>query len=310
MLFSVIIVNYNLSDEIVSCINSIIKNAENSEIEIIVVDNASTEPGTKTISEKIIESDKIKIEYFYLDKNYGFGFANNYGFSKSKGDIIVLLNPDTIILNNIFSFVENLFRENIDISVVGPKIINEKGKVEKSFGQFPNLFLEFLNIFMLARFYEKLILNFKLKKSGKNILDVDWVTGAGMFIRRSVYEKVKGFDSNFFLYSEEIDLCKRIKDQMGKIKYCIEIEIVHSGSLSSKKNYYFFTKTSYESKIYFIKKHFSGFKRNLIYVFLLMHIIIQIIFWGFFYYSNQTKASGKLKIFPKLAYKILTEIIV
>ena len=123
-----------------------------------------------------------------------------------------------------------------------------------------------------------------------------------MFIRRSVFEKVNGFDTNFFMYSEEIDLCKRIKDLGGRIIYYPALEIIHKGSVGSKKKYYFFTKTSYESKYYYIKKHFDRLKKNLIICFLKIHIMIQLLVWIILYPVNQHKSKGKIKAFRKLLF--------
>ncbi len=123
-----------------------------------------------------------------------------------------------------------------------------------------------------------------------------------MFVRRKVYEKVNGFDTNFFMYSEEIDLCKRIKEAGGRIIYNPSIELTHKGSVGSKKDYYFFTKTSFESKYYYIKKHFTGVERIMILSLLKLHIIFQTILWAVLYPFNPVKSSGKLKAFTRLVF--------
>ncbi|HSL90555.1 MAG TPA: hypothetical protein VK870_14725, partial [Ignavibacteriaceae bacterium] len=87
-----------------------------------------------------------------------------------------------------------------------------------------------------------------------------------------------------------------------KVVYYPAIELIHKGSIGSKKNYYFFTKTSYESKYYYIKKHFKGAKKLLILLFLKLHIIMQIFIWIILYTFNSNKSSGKLKAFSKLVF--------
>ena len=305
MLFSIIIVNYNLSLEVINCINSIIKSADYN-IEIIIVDNNSTDKDSKIMESKILPPNNIKISFYYLDKNLGFGAGNNFGAKKANGEIIYLLNPDTIINNNIFIAVKSLFENNSDIAIVGTKIVNEYNIQEKSVGRFPNLFLEILNVLWLSRIYEKFIFNKKIKLRKDKVLTVDWVTGSSIFIRKTFYNLVDGFDENIFMYSEEIDLCKRIKKIGGEIVYFPEAEIIHKGSLGSKKDYYFFTKTSYESKIYYINKHFYGFEKKMMWFFLSLHIIVQFFVWLFLLPLYLKKSSAKLKAFPKLFLKIFT----
>ena len=293
---SIIIVNYNLSREVELCIDSILNVGLNSIREIIVIDNNSTEDDRGILFSKY-SSLKEKIFLHYLKENNGFGFGNNYGSLYASGDIIFFLNPDALINNNIFPYIENIFQINPSISVLGPKIINENHSREKSAGKFPNLLLEFFNIFSLSIWIEKRYFNFKSKNIGEGFIDVDWITGAAMFVRKSEFEKVGGFDTNFFMYSEEVDLCKRVKNNGGRVVYCPKVEIVHKGSVGSKKNYYFFTKTSYESKLYFIKKHFRGFRLVVFLLLFFLQIFTQLIFWIIILPFSKSKAIGKVKGF-------------
>jgi GT2 family glycosyltransferase len=299
MSISIIIVNYNLSREVELCIDSILNVGLNSIREIIVIDNNSTEHDSGLLFSKY-SSLKEKIYFHYLKENNGFGSGNNYGSFYAMGDLIFFLNPDTLIDNNIFPFVENIFQNNPSISVLGPKVINENHSQEKSAGKFPNLLLEFFNIFSLSIWIEKRYFNFKSKNVGEGFIDVDWITGAALFVRKFEFERIGGFDTNYFMYSEEIDLCKRIKNNGGRVVYYPKVEIVHKGSIGSKKNYYFFTKTSYESKIYYTKKHFTGTKKLLILIFMKVHIAFQILIWLLLLPINSEKSVGKLKAFLKL----------
>lgn len=297
-MFSIVIVNYNLTDNIIECVKSILSNISENEYECIIVDNNSSQEEKDLLYNALCTYPEVKI--YFLESNNGFGFGNNFGINKSSGDILFLLNPDTLITRDIFTDAKNIMDRFPDFGVIGPKIYNEYKIQEKSVGIFPNLFLEFLNIFSLSRFIEKKYFERKVQKTTKDFIEVDWITGSAMFIRRSVFDRVGGFDTNYFMYSEEIDLCKRIKAMGGKIIYYPSIELIHKGSVGSKKNYYFFTKTSYESKYYYIKKHFIGIEKLLILLFLKIQIIIQFLIWIILYPINANKSSGKLKALSKL----------
>lgn len=300
MVFSIIIVNYNLSYNVIDSIKSLLSFVKGQEYEMIIVDNDSHQAEKDILKKEINTIPQVKL--CFLDSNKGFGAGNNFGFEKANGDILFLLNPDTIITRNIFNQVEKIFNSYSEVSVLGPKIVNEQNVQEKSAGKFPNLLSEFLNIFFISRHIEKKYFNSKEKKTSNGFVEVDWITGSAMFIRRSVFKNTGGFDTNFFMYSEEIDLCKRIKDSGGKIVYYPDVELVHKGSVGSKKNYFFFTKTSYESKYYYIKKHFKGLEKFLIICFLKIQIILQLIIWTMLFSFNPPKSAGKLKAFGKLLF--------
>ncbi|HSL88361.1 MAG TPA: glycosyltransferase family 2 protein, partial [Ignavibacteriaceae bacterium] len=212
-MFSVIIVNHNLTNNIIESVKSVLSFISENEYEIIIVDNNSSQGEKKSLTNALGNNTHVKISF--LDSNKGFGYGNNFGIAKASGDILFLLNPDTLITSNIFKDVKEMIERFPEISVLGPKIYNENKIQEKSIGIFPNLFLEFLNIFFLNKIFEKRYFNKKVKENEAEFLEVDWVTGSAIFIRKSIFESIGGFDTNFFMYSEEIDLCKRIKDTGG-----------------------------------------------------------------------------------------------
>lgn len=263
------------------------------DYEVIVVDNNSSDAEKNLLNSAFSSLNRVKT--LLLNSNYGYGSGNNYGFDNSRGEIIFLLNPDTIITQEVFNDVNRIFENYPEVSVIGPKIVNESKIQEKSLGMYPSIIVEFFNLFSLSSFIENICFERKIKKTNDKFIEVDPVTGAAMFVRRKVYEKVNGFDTNFFMYSEEIDLCKRIKEAGGRIIYNPSIELTHKGSVGSKKDYYFFTKTSFESKYYYIKKHFTGVERIMILSLLKLHIIFQTILWAVLYPFNPVKSSGKLK---------------
>ena len=145
----------------------------------------------------------------------------------------------------------------------------------------------------------------KIKTSNNDLVDVDWVTGSAILVRRDAFNSVGGFDENIFMYHDEVDLCKRIKNLGGKIYFYKNASIIHAGSLSSKKNYYFFTKTSYESKLYFIKKHFKGANLIVLLFLFFLQVLTQLIFWIIILPFAKLKAIGKVKGFSGVLKSLL-----
>lgn len=206
---SIIIVNYNTERLICNCINSIKKNLNDCIYEIIIVDNASLDCSGKKLEDKYKKEKNIIV--IHLNENIGFGKANNVGFNISKGRNILFLNPDTILINNAPLLMSKYLDENSDIGAVGGNLYDEKMQPTHSFHRlFPSLFSELsASCFYLPElcvFGKNLRFNYKNKP-----LDVAFVTGADLMIKRVVLEEIGTFNPLFFMYYEETELCWRIK---------------------------------------------------------------------------------------------------
>lgn len=237
MNFSVIIINFNTKLLTSNLIDSILRNS--SFREIIIVDNSSTDGSAAYLREKY-GSQVLVIEN---RENRGFGAANNQAAKRASGDILLFLNSDTIISSlHFFSEIEKLFLSDKSIGIISPKILLENGKIQPdSFGSFPSLKSLFLR-----------------KKSKANSLNeamaVDWVTGAALAVRKEIFEKIHGFDEKFFMYFEDIDLCKRINDLGLKIYINPTISITHLCG-KSISNFWQRKKHYYDSQTYYFRKH-------------------------------------------------------
>ncbi len=247
MKFSIIIVNYNTKNLTKNCLNSIFANCKSINFEIIVVDNNSQDSSIEMLKKDF--GDKIKL--IANNENIGFGPANNQGAKIAKGKYLFFLNSDTIIKSDIFSAIKIFLNSNKDIGVISPKLLLADGsEQERAYGKFPTLF---------SVIAEK----FKRPKIVKNkSLEVDWVSGAALIIRKDIFKRVSGFDEKFFMYFEDIDLCRRVKDFGYKIIVFSEIAVIHLGGkslnkFSKRKEYY------YKSQNYFYKKYYGNLKMNL-----------------------------------------------
>jgi len=254
---SIIIVSYNSEEYIFDCINSI-KKQKYPFYEIIVVDNASIDNSVSLIKNKFPD-----IRIYESSKNLGFAGAVNLGVNLSNGDIIVLLNPDVIVKEKWLLSLFEAFRVK-EVGIVGSLIlghnqsfIQHAGAVIQKNGLTEHIELNLEEVSLEDDEGIKQKLKEKLKsKFGKN--DIDYVTGASIAFRRSLWDKLCGFDEKYFPgYFEETDFCIRAKNLGYKLilepkSVCIHKQATSTGLFSSTF-YYFYHK----NRIRFIFKNYS-----------------------------------------------------
>ena len=294
---SIIIINFNLSREIENCLTSLldkIKLKNESDYEIIIVDNNSTDKELPEVERKF---KKDNIHFYYLDENLGFGRGCNYGFSKSIGEYICFLNPDTIIKENIFPSVIELFENDKTIGIIGPLQQTRSPFFDFSAGFSPNIFFELFNLIGLGIFVEGFIIFLYTKlKSGK-LLKVEWILGAAIFISSELFNIINGFDIDYFMFFEEVDLCRRVSNKGYKIVYSPDLKIHHIGSVSGKKDYKLFTIRTYSSKYIYISKNFTSFKKKIMKFLLFTQLFSQVFIWTVLLPINKKKSKQKLGAF-------------
>lgn len=259
MKISVIIVNYNGFDLLTQCLTSLQKYHTNEDYEVILVDNSSTEGD---ISEVVKNYQKIKL--VKSKENLGFAKGNNLGLSLAKGEYIVYLNNDTLFIDStltkIADYMDSLSKKDV---IIGCKLLNPDLSHQECIADFDtpsNIFSEafFLyRIFRNKKFFNKYYQNFL---DIRVLTDVDVVKGAFMFLRRKDAEKLKGFDEDFFFYSEEVDLCYRFKQMGGRVVYYPLTSLIHYGGGTTNSMLWFKFKNQTLSKIKFYRKHYSGVK--------------------------------------------------
>lgn len=271
---SIIIVNYNSTELLKICINSIEKFTNSINYEIIVVDNSSM---LGHVDELLKFHDRIKL--IKNDINRGFGAANNQGVEVANGKYILLLNNDTILFENsikkVFDFAESLDGNEI----IGCKLLNEDKSVQKSVYDFPKLLNVFTSNFFLyllfpkSKYFNKYHL---MNKGISRITEVDVVTGAFIFMSRKSYEVLGGFDERFFFYMDDTDLCYRHKQNNGKVIYFPETSIIHLKGKSAKGESWFKNKHQSISTIKFFQKHFFGLEFSLMLFFHYAGVLVRI----------------------------------
>lgn len=193
---SIIIVNYNTLQLTQNCIESIVEKTTEIEYEIIVVDNASTDGSREMLSQD------SRIKYIYSDSNGGFGYGNNRGMELAQGKYFLLLNSDTLLINNAVKEFYDYAESHHPKTVYGCYLEGEDGSYRGSFHFFP--------AFTIRQFFHRMIRRQNYTPDYIN-KEVECICGADMFFPRTGYETVGGFNERIFLYGEEGELQYRLK---------------------------------------------------------------------------------------------------
>ena len=255
---SIIIVNYNVKEFLLNLLDSLHKAVSKYETEIIVVDNASDDGSNEAVHKRFPNVNLIENK-----KNVGFGAANNQGLEIAKGKYIVLINPDTIVKEDTFAKLVEFMDSTPTAGMVGCKVLNPDGTLQLACRRsFPGPWTSFTKITGLSRLFpnSKLFAKYNLTYLDENeTYEVDAISGSFMMLRKEVYEKTKGFDPQFFMYGEDLDLCYRTQKEGYKVYYLHTTEIIHYKGESTKRSSIDETKVFYDAMHLFVRKHFSSF---------------------------------------------------
>lgn len=223
---SIVIVNYNTISLTEQCIRSVIEHTKDVEYEIIVIDNNSGDD-IETSIPAIFGNSKCRITCRKLSENVGFGRGNNEGFKMANGKYLFCLNPDTILINNAVKILRDFLDCHSEVGACGGNLFSKDIRPNHSFRRMlPGLKWE-LDLLLFGKIERWLYgKNTEFNHSGKP-LEVGYITGADLMMRRDVAEAVGGFSTQFFMYFEETDLCAKIKRLGYRIMSVPEAHIVH-----------------------------------------------------------------------------------
>jgi N-acetylglucosaminyl-diphospho-decaprenol L-rhamnosyltransferase len=256
MELSIIIVNYNVKYFLEQCLCSVVKAFRVCETEIFVVDNNSTDGSMDYLQPKFPQ-----VKFISNKINAGFAKANNQALLQASGKYILFLNPDTIIAENTFEKCISLLESNQKIGAVGVRMIDGSGfYLKESRRGFPSPWVSFcklsglIKIFPHSKIISKYYLGY-LKENENNIVDV--LSGAFMMVKKSVLDITGGFDEQFFMYAEDIDLSYRIQNAGFLNYYLANTTIIHFKGESTRKNLRY-VKLFYKAMSQFVRKHYNG----------------------------------------------------
>jgi len=231
---SVIIVNYKSKKKTFSCLESL-QHADWEGIshEIIVVDNHSYDGIAEDI-QKFLPS----VIFVQNSVNSGMGGGNNFGIRHSQGEYILILNPDTKVARNAIRILFSFIKNRPEVGIVGPKLLNPDGTLQYSCVRFPALYTPIFRRTFFGRFAKTYLDDYLMKLvSHDEVMDVDWMLGSCLLVRRSDFKKAGGgFDKRFFMYFEDTDLCRRFHRVGLRVVYNPAAVVIHDHARSSAKS--------------------------------------------------------------------------
>jgi hypothetical protein len=229
---SIVIVSFNTRDVLRECLQALERRAGAISYETVVIDNNSRDG-----SAEMVEAEFTWARVVRCDRNLGFAGANNRGFAKVAGRYVVLLNSDAFLQPGALERAVAHMDSNPMVALAGGRLVGRDGSWQPSARMFPSLLNELLVMSGLSSRYSTSRLFGRVDRTFADPSEsapVDWVPGAFSIIRRDLLEKIGYFDERFFLYYEEVDLCRRLKAAGYQIWYWPDIEVVHLGGESSK----------------------------------------------------------------------------
>jgi GT2 family glycosyltransferase len=252
---SVVIVNYRSWDKLAACIDSLSAiQPLNIDVEIVIVDNQSNDGQFHEFSSRYPH-----VQWIENTGNNGFAHGCNTGAQYAKGEYLLFLNPDTEVHENIFNPLVGCLNDLPSFSIVATQKRSETGKAERVARFFPRWYTLTGLGKALHRKLHKQAITERFKPDHKMVFP-DWVSGSVVFIRRQDWLELKGWDERFWMYSEDVDLCKRATKEGGKVALLQNIAVVHNHGGSSRINP--ITSALTKSEVYisrhvYISQHFA-----------------------------------------------------
>ena len=306
---SIIIVNFNTKDLLADCLKSIYRKTSGISYEIFVVDNASSDGSCAMVQSEFPEVNLIR-----NNENKGFAAANNQAIPLVKGKYIVLLNSDTVLLNNALKIMYDFMEVHDSAGICGPQLLNQDWSIQKSVAEFPSI-KKIIGSYI--RSVDKLTLNHGINQFDPQVYDYTKqkkivgaaLTGACLMIRRGLFEEFGLLDKKYFFYLEEADWSLSVIKKGWEIWLVPEAKVMHYHMASVKQN----INTELEIKIktnqvrsliYFYRKHYgqcnAALLRIVFFSFFSANIFRRVIEYYFSSRGKRPEAQFKMRLAVKL----------
>ena len=249
---SVVILNWNVRDLLQQCLKSLTTAHDPFSTEVIVVDNASSDD-----SVAMMRAEFPDVRLVVNTTNRGYAGGNNDGIAAATRRYVLILNPDTQAVGDALSTLATYADAHPDVGVVAPQLLNADGSVQSSRRRFPTLMTALFESTWLQPIAPRGVLRdyYVLDRADDETQEVDWAVGACLLVRRQVIQQVGALDEEFFMYSEEMDWCRRIQQAGWRIVYLPQAQVIHhmgksSDQVVAQRHIYFQT-----SKVRYFRKH-------------------------------------------------------
>jgi hypothetical protein len=310
---SIVVVNWNVRELLRRCLVSIagsdgllvagldtLRYSTNGwQAEVIVVDNASADGSVAMLAQ-----DFPRVQVIANQENLGFTRANNQGLTASRGRYVLFLNPDTELAPAALRLLLDYAEAHPQVGVVGPQLRHGDGSLQSSRRRFPSLATFFVESTVVQRWWPQnrvLARYYVLDRPDDAASQVDWVVGACMLVRRAMLEQIGGFDEGFFMYSEELDLCRRGVDAGWQVVYLPGAVVTHYEGKSSEQVVAARHIRFHSSRVRYVRKYHGRLAAATVRSFLLLTFVFQWIEeaakWlaGFIVPSQHTKRAMRRK---------------
>ncbi|MFN8360718.1 MAG: glycosyltransferase [Candidatus Kapaibacterium sp.] len=262
---TIIIVNYNVRDFLLQCLRSIERAATHTDVEVIVVDNHSSD-GSAAFLKPLFP----QVTWIELQENLGFGKGNNVGIARAQGEYTLLLNPDTILSDDTLIVMKDYMDSHPEVGISGCKVLNADGSFQVQCRRgFPTPWASFCKLFGLQKLFPTSPLFARYNQTFRSENDeyyVDALIGAFMYCRTPMLQSLGGFDEDFFMYGEDLDLCFRASKAGWKTAYYPKTTTLHFKGESTRRSSMNEVKVFYEAMVIFARKHYG---RSKLFLFLL-----------------------------------------
>jgi len=274
---SIIIVSWNTRDLLEACLKSVDAGRGGLNLEVIVVDNGSTD-GTPNL----LELDYPWVRLVARDDNVGFPKGNNIGLSEARGRFLLLLNPDTEIVGDALPKMVQYLERRHAVGIVGAQLLNPDGSIQSSRRRFPTLATGFFESTWLQSLAPQSMMDRYYAEDLPDDVEseVDWLVGACLMTRREVLDVVGLLDEAYFMYSEELDWCRRVKESGWKIIYYPDAKILHHVGKSSEQAVTARHINYQRAKLRYFRKFHGKLASGFLRIILLMNYGVQILLEG------------------------------
>jgi hypothetical protein len=270
---SIVVVNWNTREMLATCLRTAQEMADEVSIELVVVDNASTD-GSQDMLRQQFPGARLILN----TQNVGFARANNQGVAAAQGRCVLLLNSDAFLLPRSLSAMVELADANPHLGLVGAHLLNSDGTFQASYTPFPSLWQEFLILSGLGRLFFGRYYPSRGPQESRGPQPVDYVEGACLLARREAYQAVGGMDEGFFMYAEEVDLCYALIRAGWQVWYHPDARVTHLGGASSRNRKPQREGDLYRSRVRFFRKHYGHGSANLLKAMIIAFTAVKVIF--------------------------------
>ncbi len=269
---SVLAVNWNTRQLLQRCLESVYSSASGlNELEVLVVDNSSSDGSPEMVASRFPAATLL-----INRENAGFARATNLALARARGDYLLILNPDTEMVGDAIPQLVRFADEHPEVAVVGPQLLNANGTVQSSRRRFPTAATAFLESTVLQRWFPGhpvLRRYYLLDRDDFHTQEVDWLVGAAFLVRTAALQRVGPMDEGYFMYSEELDWCRRFVLAGWKVAYLPDARVVHYGGQSSDQDlFHRHTRFQHSKARYFERYHGRGLAQ-LLRIFLLANYL-------------------------------------